>query len=89
MMQKGVKHLILPSRDGVGSKAAAELVADLEKHGVNVVAPTCDASSIESLREVLEKCAETMPPVKGCITATMVLQVRRRRLVLHHRRARH
>jgi outer membrane lipopolysaccharide assembly protein LptE/RlpB len=77
MMQKRVKHLILPSRDGVGSPAAAEMMRELQANGVQVVAPTCDAASIESLRTVLNECYKSMPPVKGCINAAMVLQVSR------------
>lgn len=75
MASRGAKHLILPSRSGPSSKAATEAVAELAKKGVNVVAPKCDVSSASSLAEVLEECSKTMPPVKGCINAAMVLQV--------------
>jgi NAD(P)-dependent dehydrogenase (short-subunit alcohol dehydrogenase family) len=75
MMGKGVKHLILPSRFGAESPAALELMKDLEEGGVQVFAPTCDVSSQESFSAVLTESARTMPPIKGCINAAMVLQV--------------
>lgn len=75
MATKGVKHLILPSRFGVGTQTATELVKDLEEAGVQVFAPSCDVSSIESLASVLVESAKFMPPIKGCINAAMVLQV--------------
>lgn len=74
MMRKGVKSLILPSRSGPKTEAAIELVEDLRRNGVTVVAPICDVSSIESLSKLLEDCARTMPPIKGCINAAMTLQ---------------
>ncbi|KAI0149675.1 hypothetical protein F4776DRAFT_659576 [Hypoxylon sp. NC0597] len=74
MADRGAKHLIAPSRSGSSKPVVAELIAELKKRGVNVVAPKCDVSSAEDLTKVLEECSQTMPPVKGCINATMVLQ---------------
>ncbi|KAI1459907.1 hypothetical protein F4805DRAFT_35615 [Annulohypoxylon moriforme] len=74
MADRGAKHLIAPSRSGSSKPAVAELIAELTGRGVNLVAPQCDVSSVESLAQVLEECSKTMPPVKGCINATMVLQ---------------
>ncbi|KAI0377960.1 hypothetical protein F5Y04DRAFT_168710 [Hypomontagnella monticulosa] len=74
MADRGAKHLIVPSRSGASSKAASETVAELAARGVNVVAPKCDVSSESSLASVLDECARTMPPIKGCINAAMVLQ---------------
>lgn len=75
MADKGAKHLILPSRSGLSSKVALELVSDLQQRGVNAVAPKCDVSSSASLEKLLEECAVSMPPIKGCINAAMALQV--------------
>ncbi|KAI0467673.1 hypothetical protein F4859DRAFT_525103 [Xylaria cf. heliscus] len=75
MVDRGAKHLIILSRSGPVSKAAAELVSKLVSQGVIVFAPKCDASSTTSLAQVFEECeARTMPHVKGCINAAMVLQ---------------
>jgi short-subunit dehydrogenase involved in D-alanine esterification of teichoic acids len=75
MAGRGVKNLILPSRSGPREKAALDLVTELQAGGVKVVAPVCDVASVESLSELLVECNESMPPIKGCINAAMVLQV--------------
>ncbi len=74
MADRGAEHLIVPSRSGTKSKAMAETVAELTARGVNIVAPVCDVSSTSSLASILDECAITMPPIKGCINAAMVLQ---------------
>ncbi|KAF2706215.1 ketoacyl-synt-domain-containing protein [Pleomassaria siparia CBS 279.74] len=74
MAGKGAKNLILLSRSGAASDAAQSLVRELRDMGVQVEAPACDVSSLESLRSVLEYCAQKMPPIVGCIQGTMVLR---------------
>ncbi|KAF5590970.1 polyketide synthase [Fusarium pseudocircinatum] len=74
MADRGAKHLIVPSRSGATSQAAAHLLAELASRGVNIVAPKCDVSVREDVTAMLEECSRTMPPIKGCINAAMVLQ---------------
>ncbi|KAI1806524.1 hypothetical protein F4811DRAFT_510318 [Daldinia bambusicola] len=74
MADRGAKHVIVPSRSGSSKPALAGLISELAKRGVNVYAPACDVSSHESVKKVLEEASRTMPPVKGCIDAAMVLQ---------------
>ncbi|KAK4210095.1 lovastatin diketide synthase LovF, partial [Rhypophila decipiens] len=76
MVSRGAKHLIVPSRSGgQGSKAATDLVSRLtNKQDVTICAPKCDISSRHELASMLEDCSKTMPPIKGCINAAMVLQ---------------
>ncbi|KAF5548225.1 polyketide synthase [Fusarium mexicanum] len=74
MADRGAKHLIVPSTSGATSEAAAQLVAELTSHGVNIVAPKCDVSIREDVTVMLEECSRTMPPIKGCFNAAMVLQ---------------
>ncbi|KAJ2985763.1 hypothetical protein NUW58_g5359 [Xylaria curta] len=73
MSQQGAKHLILLSRSGPKSSAAYELLTELQAAGTHVRTPRCDVSSPESLATVLSQCSD-MPPIKGCLQATMVLQ---------------
>ena len=80
MASRNVKNLILLGRHGAQSVAAKELVEDLTSQGVNVAAPPCDVTKRNALADVLSKCKETMPPVKGCIVGTMVLKVTSSRL---------
>ncbi|KAI6080113.1 hypothetical protein F4821DRAFT_87865 [Hypoxylon rubiginosum] len=74
MADRGAKHFIVPSRSGSSKPEVTQVTSELTQRGVNVVMPKCDVSSAESLAEVLEGCSSTMPPVKGCINAAMVLQ---------------
>lgn len=75
MVGKGAKHLILPTRFGVGGQAATALLEELGQAGVHVYASNCDVSSVGSLSAVLFESAKTIPPIRGCINAAMVLQV--------------
>nr|ALQ32835.1 putative polyketide synthase [Fusarium euwallaceae] len=74
MVERGAKQLIIPSRSGPSSSPATQLVDELMKKGVNLMTTSCDISSEPSLAILLEQCAKTMPPIKGCINAAMVLQ---------------
>ncbi|KAF2971310.1 hypothetical protein GQX73_g2264 [Xylaria multiplex] len=74
MATKGAKHIIVPSRTGPSSSAAADIIATLREKGVNISTPICDISSSSSLAALISDCVKTMPPIKGCINATLVLQ---------------
>ncbi|XXH03794.1 hypothetical protein Hte_010200 [Hypoxylon texense] len=74
MATKGARNLIIPSRSGVSSQAASDVIAKLREKGVNIATPVCDVSSASSLSAALAACADDMPPVRGCINAAMVLQ---------------
>ncbi|KAL3473816.1 hypothetical protein BJX99DRAFT_260932 [Aspergillus californicus] len=74
MVAKGARHLIVPSRSGASTEQAVGFIAGIISRGVRVVAPTCDVSSATDLAAMLQGCAITMPPVRGCINAAMVLQ---------------
>ncbi|KEY72258.1 hypothetical protein S7711_00257 [Stachybotrys chartarum IBT 7711] len=73
MASKGAKHLIALSRSGANSSVAGELVRELSGQGVTVYTPKCDASSLDSILKFLEEHGKTVPPIKGCINAAMVL----------------
>lgn len=74
MASKGAKNLVVPTRSGASSEAAAETVKALTEQGVNILTPKCDVTSKESLSQLLEEVKTTMPPIRGCINAVMVLQ---------------
>ena len=76
MACRGATNLILLSRSGPHSDAAASLVEDLRACNVHVEAPACDITSEEALSRVLEDYSKTKPPIKGCIQGAMVLKVR-------------
>jgi NAD(P)-dependent dehydrogenase (short-subunit alcohol dehydrogenase family) len=75
MATRGVKYLLVPSRSGVVSAAASEVVRELSDQNIIVSTPKCDVSSKNSLSQMLEESAKSLPPIRGCIIATMVLNV--------------
>ncbi|OTA96302.1 hypothetical protein M434DRAFT_375109 [Hypoxylon sp. CO27-5] len=76
LCRRGVKHLILLSRSGPTSEAAKSMVEELTARGVNVATPRCDVSIAESFKEAIDEVTRAMPPIKGCIQASMVLKDR-------------
>lgn len=75
MAFKGARNLLVLSRSGVSSRAASEVVQKLTEQGITVMTPECDISSLSLLSSTLEECGKIMPPIRGCINATMVLNV--------------
>ncbi|KAH9996378.1 polyketide synthase PksD [Xylariaceae sp. FL0662B] len=73
MVTKGARYLLILSRSGIATDAAAEVVTELAKQGVTVHTPKCDTASLASLSQLLEECGRTFPPIRGCINAAMVL----------------
>jgi hypothetical protein len=73
MVGRGARNLILLSRTGPGNKHAQSLKAELE--GARVETPACDISDIFSLERCLGYYQTDMPPIKGCIQATVVRKV--------------
>lgn len=75
MASRGVNHLILLSRSTVYNEETRIFLQELKDRGVDVATPPCDVSNATRLKEVLASCSSSMPPIKGCIQASMVLQV--------------
>ncbi|KAI0102776.1 KR domain-containing protein [Nemania sp. FL0031] len=73
MVDLGVRNLIVTSRSGAVDKSAKTLVADLEREGVHVAAPACDITDKNALESAIASYLSAMPPVRGCIQASMVL----------------
>jgi len=76
MVDRGARNLIFLSRSGASKPEAAKLVKELSDDGANIHAFACDVSDESHLKEVLRKCAESHPPIRGAIQGAMVLQVR-------------
>jgi NAD(P)-dependent dehydrogenase (short-subunit alcohol dehydrogenase family) len=75
MVDNDAKNLILLSRSESHSEAAKNMLEGFRNKGIQVYTPPCDISSEASLRNALQGCG-SMPPIKGCIQASMVLKVR-------------
>ncbi|KAF2107008.1 phenolpthiocerol synthesis polyketide synthase ppsA [Lophiotrema nucula] len=74
MISKGAKHIVLLGRSGSQSKGVQDLIAEGKRKNVKVLAPACDVSDIENLRQAMDDSSGTMPSVKGCIQASMILR---------------
>ncbi|KAF2807319.1 ketoacyl-synt-domain-containing protein [Mytilinidion resinicola] len=74
MANRGAKNFIVLSRSGPNSDAAKLLLQDLSAQDVRVEHPTCDISCKEQVKAALALCAAKLPPIKGCIQASLVLQ---------------
>ncbi|KAH7310724.1 hypothetical protein B0I35DRAFT_439590 [Stachybotrys elegans] len=76
MADRGAKNLIVLSRSGLSStsKSSLSAVEQLQEKGVRVEVVKCDVSSAADLSVIMADLINTMPPVKGCINAAMVLQ---------------
>jgi NADPH:quinone reductase-like Zn-dependent oxidoreductase/SAM-dependent methyltransferase len=75
LASRGARYLILPSRSGPRSSEAQQLIAELRIMKVHVETPCCDMADRAALQAMLVGCS-TMPPIKGCIQAAMVMTVR-------------
>ncbi|KAL4747556.1 hypothetical protein BDW72DRAFT_209502 [Aspergillus terricola var. indicus] len=74
MASRGARHLILLSRSGPNTTAAQDLVAELKSQGVSVATPRVDISDLSALQQALSGLAKAMPPIRGCIQATVALR---------------
>ncbi|RHZ54154.1 type I polyketide synthase [Aspergillus thermomutatus] len=72
-VERGARNLILLSRSGPQNPHAHDLVRELEAKGARVATPACDITNRECLKAVLSEFGKTMPPIKGCIQASMVV----------------
>ena len=74
MIERGAKHLLLLSRSGGSDKDARDFVNEFQD--VSIAVPRCDVRDEHTLACVLEGNSTRMPPIQGCIQASMVLEVR-------------
>ena len=71
---RGARHLLVLSRSGASSDSAREVLGEMISQGVNIQAPACDIASTASLQTAIAHCSTNMPPIRGCIQATMILR---------------
>ncbi|KAE8417625.1 hypothetical protein BDV36DRAFT_256648 [Aspergillus pseudocaelatus] len=74
MVDRGARNLVLLGRSGAKTTAAFELIDELSAKCVYVHAAPCDVIDTESVRQVIQRVSQTMPPIKGCVQGSMVLR---------------
>lgn len=75
MASRGAMHLIFLSRSGLVTEPVEAMITDLKEIGCTVNIFACDVADAQRLREVVQECSATLPPIKGCIQGSMVLRV--------------
>lgn len=75
MASRGARSLIFLSRSGRITEPVESMVADLKNLSCGVHIFTCDVADAERLRDVVQECSRTLPPIKGCIQGSMALKV--------------
>ncbi|KAJ5777293.1 hypothetical protein N7520_000539 [Penicillium odoratum] len=75
LAQQGAQNLVFISRSAASSPDNLAWITNLNKaFDVRAMAFDCDIADRDSLQDVLDRCSETLPPIKGLITGAMVLQ---------------
>lgn len=67
--------IVVLSRSNSLPKAALPMAAELEKRGTKLVLMTCDVGNEQQVKIMMERCKQTLPPVRGVIQGAMVLRV--------------
>lgn len=75
MISNGARYLVLLSRQGTESPGADSFLDECATMGVTTFAPRCDISDEVAVSEIIQEVQRRMPPIKGCIQASMVLKV--------------
>lgn len=75
MLDKGARNIVLLSRSSIPKHELFSAFPDARKTGVKLEAISCDISDFQCLKSVLEDIKQTMPAIKGCRQAAIVLQV--------------
>jgi microcystin synthetase protein McyG len=72
MVERGARHLVLVGRRGATS-AIKERLKALEQMGTQVIVAQADVSKFEQISQVLADIESTLPPLRGIIHSTGVL----------------
>lgn len=75
MAARGAKSLVFLSRSGRVSPDVAEMLDDVKGAGCKARIFICDVANVHHVQSVVEECAASLPPIKGCIQCSMTLRV--------------
>ncbi|EAW12416.1 type I polyketide synthase [Aspergillus clavatus NRRL 1] len=74
LVQRGARNLIIMSRNAEQQAQGSAYVNALRASGCTVVVASCDISDKFELKQTLDGCLQSMPPLRGVIHSGMVLQ---------------
>ena len=74
MASRGARHFLVASSRGVAGRAdVIAFIKEMEAQSVVIHAPASDISNRAVLKATLKEASKTLPPIRGCIQAAMVL----------------
>ncbi|KAK5732063.1 Type I Iterative PKS [Elasticomyces elasticus] len=75
MVRRGVRFLVVLSKSEPGKdETRLMLLDDLRAAGCKVAAMMCDIANKDALEAAMTECSTKLPPIAGCIQASMVLR---------------
>ncbi|KAJ5770651.1 uncharacterized protein N7511_002702 [Penicillium nucicola] len=74
MASRGARNLIFLSRSSASTPEKVKMLTDLTNMGCIVHSFACDVSDAGTLEALSESTFPNLPPIKGCIQASMVLR---------------
>ncbi|AEO60438.1 polyketide synthase [Thermothelomyces thermophilus ATCC 42464] len=74
MVEHGARNIVLVSRSGGGGDAVDELQRKMQRSGARLVVMKCDVTDEGQVRQLIEACQRSLPPICGVIHAAMVLR---------------
>ncbi|KAF5861263.1 hypothetical protein ETB97_000455 [Aspergillus alliaceus] len=74
LLQRGARNLIILSRNADQQAQRSTYVNALRASGCTVVVASCDISVKAELKQTLDGCLQSMPPLQGVIYSGIVLQ---------------
>ncbi|MCJ1405286.1 hypothetical protein MMC11_008513 [Xylographa trunciseda] len=74
MVSRNAKYLVLLSRKSIHSEVVMEFLKELQSKGAVVITPCCDVTDQVTLATTIMEISKTMPPIKGCVQASLVLK---------------
>lgn len=73
MVDQGARNIVLVSRRGTAAGKVKELIHRSSAMGANVVVRACNVVDRSSVEELVTKGIEGLPPIKGVVHGSMVL----------------
>ncbi|KAF2177891.1 hypothetical protein K469DRAFT_601543 [Zopfia rhizophila CBS 207.26] len=74
MVRRGARNVVLLSRSNACDGHLEPFLTGVRASGANVATMSCDVSNAGQLQSVINGIEKTLPPIKGCIQAAMVLR---------------
>ena len=76
LASQGATHVLILSRSSPDPETRRRITKDLASLGTKTNIVACDICDMGKLKDVVQWCQKSLPPIRGVIQAAMVLQVR-------------